>query len=456
MSSFPKLLHKSNIATYDPLISRIYTSTPSSAARHGDFGVKYAIQRTKGPRYMKFPRLDGIPRMGFPWRSGEREARFIEAWGSGRVHWVHRGAQNFLRPEDDNGMGGGGVYGDDRQRQQHKDAFFASLVDRSEETAVNKEWVHDVESLSEAEFERYLKEIRSARKAWLAERLEALPPSSREELVNPEDHTLVHLASASKVSSQATRELRARITAKAMHDSKSDKLYAQPHETHGLMYTKTMYSSSSGDVATSFPGRVLNRVNKFDEMPNRAMSRDTNVSWVADAAGMTGRTSTTGGRVSSQELADSANLAPIDYTREDKAQGTARFKIKLAKINAPPTAVDLSTRTIAARWAYGHNRMQKISEQASPLDTFRFDVLYDVASEEPVTTPVGSREWVAREPSKPMMLTPMGSGGTLGMALGLGDKRKAATDASSRREDRVQSLERITSLLQRAVKANKE
>lgn len=100
-SPFPQLLRRANIATYDPLISRIYTTTPSSQSRHSDWGLKFSIHRTKGPRYIKFNSLDSGPGFDCDWRSAEREARFIKLGVAERSdgHQSRSKERPTMRPE---------------------------------------------------------------------------------------------------------------------------------------------------------------------------------------------------------------------------------------------------------------------------------------------------------------------------------------------------------------------
>lgn len=104
---FGQLFRKSAFASFDPSISRIYTSTPSSIDRHGDYGIKYPIHLEKGPKYIKVSELDLGRFLGSDWRSGEKEARFVQAWGTGRTPWstpnetgqYRRASNTLLDPE---------------------------------------------------------------------------------------------------------------------------------------------------------------------------------------------------------------------------------------------------------------------------------------------------------------------------------------------------------------------
>ncbi|WVF68148.1 hypothetical protein IAT40_002911 [Kwoniella sp. CBS 6097] len=395
-SPFPQLLRRANIATYDPLITRIYTSTPSSKSQHADWGLKFGVNLPKGPRYIRFNSLDAGPGVNCDWRSGEREARFIQAWGNGSVRWSS---------------------GDDIpafSTAVNTNTFSDRFAEPAEEIVGNEIWMRDVESMSEEDFEKYLERIRQERKRFLSERLESVPESTRQTLVLPEDKTLIHLATSGKTTGGASANFQASLTASDLADSTSTKLHSKPHRLHGLSYAQKPVTSNGFDPTSEKKGRVLNKVSRADDAYNRSRStalaraNNNNFPLVVSLGGVTGRTSTENRSV------NDPNEVPIDetdYTREQPLQGVGKFKINRAQMSSPPTVLALAE----ARGRVG-GRWRNVAT-SSPLDTFNFDVgvvptfsASDEQLEDPLigsgsdsgkssrqSSEVGSREWVSRD-----------------------------------------------------------
>ncbi|WVQ95705.1 hypothetical protein IAU59_002804 [Kwoniella sp. CBS 9459] len=394
-SPFPQLLRRANIATYDPLITRIYTSTPSSKAQHADWGLKFGVNLPKGPRYIKFNSLDAGPGVNCDWRSGEREARFIQAWGNGSVRWSNEGDI----PAFSTGISTRG-FGD-------------QFAEPAEEVVGNEVWMRDVESMSEEDFEKYLERIRDERKRFLEERLESVPESTRQTLVLPEDKTLIHLATSGKTTGGASANFQASLTASDLEDPTSTKLHSKPHRLHGLSYARKPVSSNDFDPTSEKKGRVLNKVSSADNAYNKArrnsaLAKSNNIPLVVSLGGVTGRTST-----ENRSITDSRQVSidETDYTREQPLQGVGKFKINKAQLNSAPTVLALAQ----ARGRVG-GRWRNVTA-SSPLDTFHFDIgvtPISSALDEQFLDPfggsggssdaqpgrsaeVGSREWVSRD-----------------------------------------------------------
>ncbi|OCF33608.1 hypothetical protein I316_04681 [Kwoniella heveanensis BCC8398] len=400
-SPFPQLLRRANIATYDPLITRIYTSTPSSNAKHADWGLKFGVKLPKGPRYIKFSSLDAGPGVNCDWRSGEREARFIQAWGNGSVRWSSG---------DDVPAFSTGV---------NTRIFDDHFAEPAEEVVGNEIWMRDVESMSEEDFERYLERIREERKKFLSERLESVPESTRQTLVLPEDKTLIHLATSGKTTGGASANFQASLTASDLEDPTSTKLHSKSHRLHGLSYATKPVTSNEYNLASEKKGRVLNKVSRADEAHHRsralAMSsvKNNNFPLVVSLGGVTGRTTT-----ENRSIIDSnqVSIDETDYTRQQPLQGVGQFKINRAQMSSAPTVLALAEARgrVGGRW--------RNAAAPSPLDTFNFDIgvtPVSSATDQQYTDeyfggssasadssqaarrssppPVGTREWVSRD-----------------------------------------------------------
>ncbi|WVR08457.1 hypothetical protein IAU60_005512 [Kwoniella sp. DSM 27419] len=386
-SPFPQLLRRANLATYDPLITRIYTSTPSSKSQHSDWGLKFPVNAPKGPRYIKFSSLDAGPGVNCDWKSAEREARFVQAWGNGRVRW-HKpdDPRPFLvkiRKVDS-------IY--------RNDGFGESdLVEDGEEGS--EVWMRDVESMSEDEFERYLERIRSERSKFLEDRLQNVPESTRQTLALPEDNTLVHLATAGKTTGGATANFQASLTASDLLDPSSNKIHSRPHRVHGLSYSSPATSTNDHQPALDKKGRALNKVSRYDEAHSRsrsggllARSGANNLPFVVGLGGATARTNT-----SEQKMSEAASeLEEIDYTRANPSRGVGHFRVTSAELKQPASVLGLAGSRPGSRVG---GRWRSASSSPSPLDTVNYDINVELTSgSDGQDVELGSRGWVGQEP----------------------------------------------------------
>ncbi|GFZ48251.1 hypothetical protein JCM24511_05999 [Saitozyma sp. JCM 24511] len=474
--SFPSLLRRSAFASYDPSISRIYTSTPSSAGK-GDWGLKYALHRPRGPRYIKVDGLDGGKVLGTEWQSGEKEARWIESWGSGKVRWVR----------DGDGVGDGYGYPTGRRRWFDQDAeaegprsaagkesgdgagvgagvgFGAEGRTQTRTERPATMWMEDIESMTEKEFERYLDTIRSARGDWLGEKLPRIPSEALSKLNQQGDRTLVNLASRGHSADTDGADLSVRLTHASLAAPNSDRLHSTPHQTFGVSYSPSQTgalplgrmssavgfgagSSGSGSgngttySAWTFPGRALDKVRQVSISEERGRQRsnyvggDSGHPWVVSVGGATGKAAV------KARLADTTEtIERTDYTRADTSAGTGRFRVSAAKIRQPPMVLNLRGSRDGRKWVdrFAESQMRR----PNPMDTANLDIAFELASTSALEvgaqaqtdlpssalTPsrLGGPEWVAAEPTKRANLS-------YGDHLGVGGRREDRVPGAAR------------------------
>ncbi|WWC65447.1 mitochondrial 37S ribosomal protein bS1m [Kwoniella dejecticola CBS 10117] len=461
-STFPQLLRRANITTYDPLITRIYTSTPSSKSQHNDWGLKFSVPIKKGPRYIKFNSLDAGPGINCDWRSGEREARFVQAWGTGRVRWqtdeeipsyqlktkslFDAGADRDPRHSDD--------YLTEQIESPHGAQEGGSGLGLVSEKGI---WMKDIESMSNKQFEEYLELVRSKRREFLSKRLEDLPNRIKESLVLSEDNTLVHLASTGKTTPQSSIDFQTSLTSTELSSTSSTaKLHSKPHRVHGLSYSPKP-TSAKDFVPPSLDkkGRVLNKVSRYDDAHTRASSNNTlqrgnNLPWIVSLGGITAKTSQKNARTT-DTLNYTSMMDETDYTRADTSAGVGSFGVSRAEMSSAPVVLGLkdSNRSGPGNRMGGRWR-QSTANQPSPLDTFKFDIDLTInsyeADPESVPQEVGSKEWVGND-SKLSKLNEWSSRYQLGGGPRSERKRGEALERLRVKEDREQTMERLNRLL---------
>ncbi|WVO17577.1 hypothetical protein L204_105274 [Cryptococcus depauperatus] len=376
-SPFPQLLRKANIATYDPLITRIYTTTPSSLSRHADWGLKFSIPRSKGPRYIKFSALDSGPGFDCDWRSAEREARFIQAWGSGKVNWELDGEKTEFRTQFN-----------DFRNGRHDDEMVEPIVKQ-------EEWVRDVESMSEKEFEKYLEELRAEGKRYLRQELQ-LPESSESTIVHPEDRSLVHLSIAGHLTESLIPTLQVSLQSSHRSSVNSTQIYSNPHKLQGLTYAQPPDTSNDYNQSTSLPARAINSVNRHEDAWERgslaSAATGSNQPWVVSVGGLTGKTNKA--NVDSRSYLSNGDIHGVDFSRQDEKSGTYRVKVTGARLKSGPTVLALAESGAGRRWN-GRRRVNGAS-MPSALDKFTFELNVAPITEE---LEVGSPEWITKEPA---------------------------------------------------------
>ncbi|WWC92076.1 uncharacterized protein L201_007030 [Kwoniella dendrophila CBS 6074] len=473
-SPFPQLLKRANIATYDPLITRIYTSTPSSKSQHSDWGLKFAVPVKKGPRYIKFNSLDAGPGVNCDWRSGEREARFIQAWGNGTVRWTNEDdvpAYIIKRapPPSATGFSADALVEEIYPDQEGNDSS-SSSASSSSSILDDKIYMKDIEIMTEKEFENYLNLIRSNRKSFLKERLNNLPNSISNSLILPEDKTLIHLESTGKTTQNSFNEFQSNLTKLELKDLSKNKLHSNSHKTNGLSYSKQPTSTIEHFVSDK-KGRVLNKVSRYDDFSssNNRSNRigggnNNNLPWVIGLGGLTGKTNNQNNRTT--DFNNNHNsIEQTDYTRTKNINdGVGKFKINKAEMSStssPPIVLALNESKYTSHKLTGGRFRQSLANQPSPLDTFKFDIDLSISSiendsnSEPLQP--GSREWVASETkiSNYNNLLQNGLGGNLGGPR-IQRQQGEALERLQRKQNTQDTVQRLQKILTRHRDQNKD
>lgn len=344
-SSFPALLARSKFATYDPLISRVYTA-PSSSSKRGDWGFKYTLPPSTSarprPRYLKLEALAGEVKGG-SYRSGEKEARFIERWGDGRVGW-----KNVNEAEREGALGKG-----DRNNGRRGelsglhtgDVAAAGYVAQEEVVPQDKLQVPDIETMSEVQFEAYIEQIREMR----ARKGPAATPLA-----------------------QTTAEL---------ESYGSKRIVERPHRLGGLAY-----GNPAGPVTrnhspmTLYPGRVLQTNDHTANRDNRARTGGTGARKEGGVAGI-------GGLTAQVEV---KSVSTIDFSRNSPDKGSALFRVEQATLTRLPSVVKDSrlsgTGSSKVKLAQDFTSRYKGPRESaikatSPLDEMEFELNVKVADE---------------------------------------------------------------------------
>ena len=384
--AFPQLLRRSNFASFDPSITRVYTSTPHSIQRHGDWGLKTPVHRPKGPKYIKVNNLDAGKLLGSDWRSAEAEARFIQIHGTARTPWKHADEGGFKRS-----MGLSG----------HESLWGDSL--EVDEPAEGAEHLDNVNTMSPRKFEEYLQRVRKYRQQFLGGKIANLTPRARESLKLPEEKTLINLAARQHVAQADTGKFQVALAANEIESPESKRLQSVPHRLYGLTYSRPKAASSDSNPLMYQPARALDpAVNDRNRLARQNENRNegTNKPWVVNLGGLTAASSNGGGRVNDQ---NSGSMRGVDFTRAFPAQGEAIFRVAGATIKAPPEVVGppLAKAEVA-------------SAKQRPLDTFKFSITVQPVSEQYVrrTEELGERSYVTADSRVEMN----GYGDRLGLA----------------------------------------
>ena len=376
--NFPQLFRRSTFASFDPSISRIYTSTPHSVYQHGDWGTKYPIHRQKGPKHITVTDLDAGQLLGSNWRSGETEARFMKAWGNGRVGWMTDSDMPRYKIRSE-----GNLYDDE----------FPAPEEKKEE---ERELMDDVNVMPIETFKSYLKEVRQYRKDFLAGKINSLAPQTRDQLVLPEDKTLVNLGAKGHVANADTAVFQVGLAQSHLKRKGSKRLLSAPHQLHGLSYSRLPQTASAVNHVLHHPGRAVDRHHNLSHLSPSSLrgpgGRGTNQPWVVSTGGVTAVAKNDGARTSeSAQIADG-----VDFTRSNPNQGSARFRVTLARMKSPPQVFRVPER-IAAQAADPRARLQT---RPTPLSTFKFDIglKYVPESTGDEVAGLGTRRWVATAP----------------------------------------------------------
>lgn len=364
MATFPQLLRRSQFATFDPAISRVYASTPHSVNRYGDWGLKIPIHRAKGPRFIKVNKLDAGSLLGSDWRSAESEARFVETYGTGQVPWRSEAEQR-------------------KNRSSSHRTLFDEDDAVKDDVAQEEQYLDDVNSMTPGQFKRYLQRIKLYRPRYMAQKVQRMNEENRIKLEMPEDMTGANLAARGFVADSDTPRYMAAMSDRTIRKSSSKALQTQPHPMHGLMYSQLASGASQVNPLLYHPGRALD-VATDSRSPrfrgNVSNANDTNRPWVVSLGGAGAESSTKGGRART----GAAIPEGVDFSRAELDRGEATFRISKAVLKRPPRATG---------WIPSNTRRRM------PLDTFDFDiqVTNTTVTERSDTNQFGSREYVTAE-----------------------------------------------------------
>ncbi|KAJ9105985.1 hypothetical protein QFC19_003320 [Naganishia cerealis] len=431
--NFSAMLAKTKFATFDPLISRIYTSPSAS---RGDWGLKYTLPSSTAvhprPKYLRVLNLDAGQGLDCDYRSGEREARFIERWGDGRHGWVNKDeheSRSFIELQRNNAdqyrkFASGGV-------KTKKSTSISELkVDEPAEGNAKRDdmldasapFMPDIEAMSEKRFHAYLDELRGRRVEY-AQHLAKTDAAFT-------DSNLLRAAVSSKRRDKTHSRYIAESKMAGLKAGRSEEIVPSPHDLFGLAYAKPMMSAQpftdpsvvqrETNTLTSYPGRILpsntgkqSYMAKRDTRAAQMMSRGgRGVSAETFTVGLGGVTATmakgTHNGTSNEGLDE-----PFDHTRTDPTRGASVFKILHAAVIEPPKVV-LSPSTSVARGradadprkANQNGPVSSSAKQASPLDSFTFDMqVYATRTADAARLEAnagarvpGERGWIGMEP----------------------------------------------------------
>lgn len=397
--TFPSLLKRSRFVTYDPTISRVYTSPLQSIVSAGDWGFKFPLNRPKKAQFLEMRSIDSGPGIRSDWRGTEKEARFLMMWGDGRTPWNARKR---------------------RAAGRGSNARNALLAEEAESSA--PEVLPNVDAMSPQEFERYLNSLRARR----AEFRESLGPIEVE--------TLPEASARGVVREQTTSGFQADLVKQEIDAPGSTRVMAKPHHLRGLAYSSAPAAGAQLDPQRVHTGRVL------DQAPRGATSyrgiEGVNAEWVVGLGGVTAT-----GSSGTRRVSDRPTLSKFDYTRERKFASLARFAVKEAVLDKPPQVIGVNDPNYSPDYWLKH---ASAARRPQPFHTLRFDI--KVNQTEPVRP--GDKDWVARDSQAPAAISMLG-GPKAGRTPS--DRHQAARRINSK----VQA-ESIDSLLARIVGNDKK
>lgn len=383
-----QLLARTKFATFDPLISRVYTSPSAS---RGDWGLKYTLPSSTGahprPKYLRILSLDAGEGRGCDYRSGEKEARFMERWADGRHGWFTREEHEFqvtdeaarghlrvqrkhasagVRPKKGTSLKELKADEDVKGQQQKQDVLDASAP-----------FMPDIQAMSEKRFAAYLDELRARRQDY-ARHLDPAAVAG--------GNLLRAAVSPRRMDKQHSRFI-AESKMSSLKDRASDEIVPSPHELYGLAYSKPVSGTSiytdpsviqrETSPLTAYPGRALPAdVGRDSYHRNKdlqaARGRHIKNDYVIGIGGLTAGMS----RGSNNGYSNEGLDPQFDHTRADKSRGTTTFRIKSAALLQPPRVL-LSSSTgkrDPSPLTVNQNGFTSGAKQASPLDSFKYDM----------------------------------------------------------------------------------
>ncbi|GHJ88872.1 hypothetical protein NliqN6_5274 [Naganishia liquefaciens] len=390
MASLPSLLARTKFATFDPLIARVYTSPSAS---RGDWGLKYTLPSSTAahprPKYLRILSLDAAAGEGLDcdYRSGEKEARFMERWADGRHGWFTReehefqvtdeAARGHLRAQRRHASGGvrtkkatslKELKADEEEPQAR--AARQDVLDKA------APFMPDIQAMGEKRFAAYLDELRARRTDYAQHLDPAAGGNLLRAAVSPRRMDKHHSRYIADAKMRSLRDDRA-----------SDELVPSPHELYGLAYSKPVSGTSSytdptviqreTSPLTAYPGRALPAdVGRDSYHRNKDLSaargRNVRNDYVIGIGGLTaGMSRGTNNGYSNEGLDPS-----FDHTRTDKTRGVSTFRVKSAALLAPPRVM-LSSATgkrDPTPLSVNQNGFTAGTKQFSPLDSFKYDM----------------------------------------------------------------------------------
>lgn len=420
MSTFPHLLKRTQFATFDPAITRVYASTPHSSLRYGDFGLKYPVAREKGPRYIKVTKLDVGHLLGSNWQSAEPEARFIQAHGTGKTPWTsHSESTSYAS----------------RSRSTWLDDADPSRSS-GESSTEEPEFMRNVNFMTPRAYRRYLQKIRQHRESFLRGKIQHLIPEVREKLVDEEERTYVNLASKGYMTEYDISEYQVALSEDTLKQSAGrigGQIKSVPHRAYGAAYSKLPAIAPEHNTMFYHPGRALDPVTAGRVSPRhgvRNRNEGTNRPWVVSLGGVTGESRD----ASARATIDGVLQTGTDFTRENPTSGEGTYKINKAVIKAPPKVLNLR----------GKQR---------PLYNFDFDMTVQPVSSEYVasTGRVGTRAYAAVERPPMPSLTDLGSRRTRGGSESVMAHLRNAESAQAKVQERAQNNKAIQEILAKLI-----
>lgn len=385
-SSFPALLARTKFATFDPLVSRVYTSPSAS---RGDWGLKYTLPSSTAahprPKYLRVLSLDA-PGQGLDcdYRSGEKEARFMERWGDGRHGWFTREEHEFqvtdeaargharvqrkhasagVRPKKGTSLKELKADDDDKVASARQDVLDASAP-----------FMPDIQAMSEKRFNAYLEELRARR-------------SDHARHLDPAGGNLLRAAvSPRRMDKQHSRFI-ADAKMSALKDRASSEIVPSPHELFGLAYSKPVSGTSiytdptviqrETSPLTAYPGRALPADvgrDTYQRHKDLSAARGRNIKndYVIGIGGLTAGMA----RGSNNGYSNEGLDTQFDHTRTDKSRGVSTFRVKSAALLSPPRII-LSSATgkrDPTPLSVNQTGFTAGAKQFSPLDTFKYDM----------------------------------------------------------------------------------
>lgn len=376
-SNLTSLIRNSKFASYDPLITRVYTAD-TSARRRGEWGFKYNLPKTSrtqpGKRYVRLRSMDAGGGAGCDYTSAEKEARVMSLWGDGRYGWTGTETENSYTPNQ--------VSQPKTSTAKALESLMQPAANKSHSPSKNLQlYLPDVEGMSQSQFEKHLKKVRGLRKQFAETvatgktRSEANTGTSLYQLRNSNWYAPAD-GSTFLAENVATFQL------------EKEPITPRPHATYGMAYSSGSYADIQLHPILALPGRALNShsmagvrrrlqdqqlENPLDESVTRDMMRKQDLEEkVVGIAGITAK----------MPRARSEGISSMNTTgSEPMEKSTSQFRISHAAIISPPKIVTRPPKGLPpsalSDETYRHiNPLTKNHRHAKPdpLSRWQFDM----------------------------------------------------------------------------------